>query len=132
MGASAAKKGDRVEADDIHVVLVPSGPALTEVPTPFPFTGVINGGLSTNVKIMGEWAAVAGATAENTPAHTPGSPTAKFKKEPSNTATVQGGSTSVMINGKPAIRSGDPATTCNDPMDLPIGKVVATGTVTIG
>jgi uncharacterized Zn-binding protein involved in type VI secretion len=37
-----------------------------------------------------------------------------------------------MINGKPAARAGDTAITCNDPEDLPIGKVEAVGTVNIG
>jgi len=38
----------------------------------------------------------------------------------------------VRINGKPAARSGDTALTCNDPADLPVGTVVAAGTVRIG
>jgi uncharacterized Zn-binding protein involved in type VI secretion len=31
-----------------------------------------------------------------------------------------------------AARNGDTAQTCNDPVDLPIGKVIAMGTVFIG
>jgi uncharacterized Zn-binding protein involved in type VI secretion len=42
------------------------------------------------------------------------------------------GSPTVKINGKMAARSGDTAMTCNDPTDLPVGKVIATGTVYIG
>ena len=38
----------------------------------------------------------------------------------------------VKINGKGAARAGDTAMTCNDPADMPIGKVVAVGTVMIG
>jgi uncharacterized Zn-binding protein involved in type VI secretion len=38
----------------------------------------------------------------------------------------------VMINGKMAARNGDTAMTCNDPADLPAGKVIAVGTVLIG
>jgi len=41
-------------------------------------------------------------------------------------------SPTVMINHKPAARNGDQAMTCNDPVDLPIGTVVAVGTVSIG
>ncbi len=37
-----------------------------------------------------------------------------------------------LINGKQAARNGDTATTCNDPVDLPVGTVVAAGTVLIG
>ncbi|WFE21256.1 PAAR domain-containing protein [Solwaraspora sp. WMMD937] len=132
MGQFAAKQGDRVNATDIHVVMVPGAPAPTPTPLPHPFTGIINGGLSADVKIMGKPAAVAGSTAENTPAHVPTAPGTSFQKQPSNTATLEGGSATVRINGKPAIRSGDLASTCNDPQDLPSGAVLAAGTVTIG
>jgi uncharacterized Zn-binding protein involved in type VI secretion len=37
-----------------------------------------------------------------------------------------------MINGKPAARAGDQALTCNDPVDVPAGTVVASGRVLIG
>ena len=47
-------------------------------------------------------------------------------------ATIITGSATVFINGKPAARNGDTAITCNDPVDLPVGKVVAKGTVFIG
>ncbi|WP_395475366.1 PAAR domain-containing protein [Saccharopolyspora spinosa] len=42
------------------------------------------------------------------------------------------GSLTVRINGKPAARAGDPVLTCNDPVDLPVGRVLAVGTVRIG
>jgi uncharacterized Zn-binding protein involved in type VI secretion len=38
----------------------------------------------------------------------------------------------VKINGKAAARMGDMAETCNDPSDLPVGTVIASGTVMIG
>jgi uncharacterized Zn-binding protein involved in type VI secretion len=97
---------------------------------PHPFTGILNGGLSTSVNISGMPAATVNSTASNTPPHTPigGS----FVKPPSNQATIILGSGTVFINGNPAARSGDTATTCNDPADLPIGSVVAAGTVMIG
>jgi len=128
MGQPAAKQGDRVVAVDTHIVVTPTGP----VPLPHPFAGLINGGLSTDVKISGQPAAVVGSTADNTPPHLPASPGTGFQRPPANKATVQVGSPTVMINGKPAARHGDTALTCNDPADLPAGKVVATGTVMIG
>jgi uncharacterized Zn-binding protein involved in type VI secretion len=73
-----------------------------------------------------------GSTADNSPAHVPMAPGTGFQKGPSNKAKVVKGSASVMINGKPAARAGDKATTCNDPTDLPAGTIVATGTVMIG
>ena len=128
MGQPAAKEGDRVVALDTHLVQPPS-PA-SPVPVPISFNGVLNGNLSANVKIMGMAAATQGSTATNLPPHVPVGGT--FVKPPSNKATVQMGSATVKINGKPAVRHGDTAMTCNDPNDLPVGKVVALGTVNIG
>ena len=42
------------------------------------------------------------------------------------------GSQTVKINGKSAARNGDVATTCHDPVDLPVGTVIGAGTVLIG
>ncbi|MBS7613974.1 PAAR domain-containing protein [Candidatus Bathyarchaeota archaeon] len=130
MGQPAAKQGDKIFATDTHIIMVltPTGPVPT--PLPHPFMGVINGNLSPNVKIMGLPAATVGSTAQNTPPHIPQG--GSFQKPPSNMAIIQTGSQTVMINGKPAARNGDTAITCNDPVDLPIGKVIAVGTVMIG
>jgi uncharacterized Zn-binding protein involved in type VI secretion len=133
MGQPAAKQGDKIAATDTHIVMVPAGPA-PPVPTPLPhpFMGLINGGLSGDVKIMGLAAAVVGSTADNTPPHIPTAPGVSFQKPPSNKATVQMGSPTVKINGKMAARNGDAAMTCNDPADLPAGTIIAAGTVLIG
>ncbi len=132
MGQPAAKKGDQIIAIDTHIVMVPSpgGPAPT--PLPHPFAGVINGGLSSDVNIMGMPAATVDSTADNTPAHVPTPPGTSFQSPPSNKGTIKIGSPTVKINGKMAARNGDIAETCNDPSDLPVGKVVAIGTVLIG
>jgi uncharacterized Zn-binding protein involved in type VI secretion len=99
---------------------------------PHPFAGLINGGLSTDVKIMGMPAATVDSTATNAPPHVPTPPGTSFQRPPSNKATIKLGSASVTINGKPAARMGDTAETCNDPQDLPTGSVIAAGTVIIG
>ena len=133
MGLPAAKQGDQVVAVDIHIVMVPAPPGPpTPTPLPHPFAGKLNGGLSSDVKIMGKPAAVVGSTADNSPAHQPTTPGTGFQKPPSNKATIQLGSATVKINGKAAARTGDKAMTCNDPSDLPSGTVVATGSVMIG
>jgi uncharacterized Zn-binding protein involved in type VI secretion len=135
MGQPAAKQGDQIVATDIHVVMVPPpGPgAPTPTPLPHQFSGIVNGGLSNDVKIMGRPAAVVGSTADNTPAHLPTPPGNAFQRPPGNKATIQTGSATVRINGRAAARSGDTAVTCNDPSDLPAGAVVAPpGTVMIG
>jgi len=132
MGQPAAKKGDHVVAVDTHVVLVPSPGGPVPTPLPHPFDGILDGNLSGDVKILGQPAATVGSTATNTPAHLPTPPGTSFQVPPANRGTVQTGSATVRINGKPAARAGDTALTCNDPTDLPAGQVVAAGTVRIG
>lgn len=130
MGQPAAKQGDQITAVDIHIVLIPSPGGPVPTPLPHPFNGVLDGNLSSNVKIMGVPAATVGSTADNTPPHIPqGGP---FQTPPGNQGQIVTGSATVMINGKPAARAGDTALTCNDPVNLPVGTVVATGTVLIG
>jgi uncharacterized Zn-binding protein involved in type VI secretion len=130
MGQPAAKQGDRVVATDTHIVMIPSPGGPVPTPLPHPFVGQLDGSLSGDVNIEGKPAAVQGSTATNTPSHVPqGGP---FQKPPSNKGTIQIGSGTVLINGKPAARNGDKAMTCNDPADLPAGTVVAAGTVLIG
>jgi uncharacterized Zn-binding protein involved in type VI secretion len=132
MGQPAAKANDQVTGTDTHIVMVPAGPSLVPTPLPHPFSGVLNGGLISSVKIAGQPAAVVGSTADNTPPHVPTPPGVSFQKPPSNKATVQLGSTSVRIGGKAAARNADTALTCDDPADAPVGQIVAAGTVSIG
>jgi len=124
----AAKQGDRITAVDIHLIQPPG--TSPPVPVPHPFSGIIDGSLSSDVKIQGMPAATVNSTATNTPPHIPQGGT--FVKPPSNRATIIKGSATVFINNKPAARSGDTALTCNDPVDAPVGTVVAVGTVNIG
>jgi uncharacterized Zn-binding protein involved in type VI secretion len=131
MGQPAAKQGDRIVATDTHIVVVPGTPPTNE-PEPHPFDGIISGGLSGDVTIMGQPAATVASTAENTPQHVPTPPGTAFQKPPSNRATITTGSPTVTINGKLAARNGDTALTCNDPVDLPVGSVQAAGNVFIG
>ena len=132
MGQPAAKQGDQITATDIHIVLVPTPAGQTPTPLPHAFSGIIGGGLSGDVRIMGRPAATVGSTADNAPPHIPAPPGTSFQGQPANRGTIQVGSRTVRINGRPAARNGDVAATCNDPSDLPVGQVVATGTVFIG
>lgn len=130
MGLPAAKQSDQIIATDIHIIMIPSASGAIPTPLPHPFMGIIDGNLSQDVKIMGVSAATVNSTATNTPSHIPqGGP---FQKPPSNKATITMGSATVKINGKMAARNSDTAMTCNDPADLPIGQIVAVGTVFIG
>ena len=127
MGQPVAKQGDTVLATDIHIIMIPSPGGPVPTPLPHPFNGMISGALSTNVNVMGKPVAVVGSTADNMPPHSPqGGP---FQKPPTNKATILTGSPTVLVNHKPVARNGDTVLTCNDPADLPVGKVIAVGTV---
>lgn len=131
MGQPAAKKGDTIVGLDIHIIMNPSPSGTVPTPTPHPFSGIIDGNLSQDVNIMGMPAATLDSTATNSPPHIPIG-AGPFQKPPSNKAQIIKGSMTVYINGKPAARAGDTALTCNDPVDLPNGTVVAMSTVLIG
>jgi len=117
-----------VTATDMHLIQPPG--TAPPVLTPHPFSGIIDGGLSSNVNIAKMAAATVQSTATNTPPHVPIGGT--FVKPPANKATIIKGSSTVFINKKAAARNGDTALTCNDPVDAPVGSVVAVGTVNIG
>lgn len=130
MGKPAAKQGDRIVATDIHVVMIPTPGGPVPTPLPHPFAGQLDSSLSPDVKVEGKPAATQGSKASNVPPHVPmGGP---FQTPPKNQAEVLMGSTSVLVNGKPAARTGDTALTCNDPADLPGGQIIAVSTVMIG
>jgi uncharacterized Zn-binding protein involved in type VI secretion len=119
MPEPAAKENDQIVATDTHLV--------QGVPTPMPFVGHLDGNLSPNVLVEKRWAAMVDSTATNTPPHAP-----PPDKAPSNRGTVVRGSATVLINQRAAARNADTAKTCNDPVDLPIGVVVAASTVIVG
>ncbi len=132
MGQPAAKQGDQVVAVDIHIVMVPSPGGPVPTPLPHPFSGMLDGSLSQNVKVMGMPAATVGSTANNQPPHLPTPPGTAFQIPPTNQATILKGSGTVMINGKPAARAGDMVQTCADPAPNTSGQLIAVGTVLIG
>ena len=133
MGLPAAKENDQVIGVDIHIVMVPV-PLSPPVPTLLPhvFSGKLDGGLSSDVNIMGKPAATVDSTATNSPSHIPTPPGVSFQSPPANKGTVMLGSQTVKINGKGAARMGDLVKTCNDPADAPVSQIIATGTVFIG
>jgi uncharacterized Zn-binding protein involved in type VI secretion len=132
MGKPAAAANSTVVAVDTHIVMVPTPGGPVPTPLPHPFNGRLDGGLINTVKINGQAAAVVGSTASNSPAHISTPPGTSFQKPPADKGTVFMGSPTVTIGGKAVARAGDPVTTCNDPADIPVGKIVAAGTVTIG
>lgn len=131
MGMPAAKLGDKIVGTDTHIYMIPSPGGPVPTPLPSPFSGTITGNCSSDVFIEGKPAATVGSTADNLPPHMPqGGP---FQIPPTNKGTIIMGSQTVLINNKPAARTGDTANTCNDPAGVaPVGKVVSAGKVLIG
>jgi len=132
MGMPAANGSSMVTAVDTHIVMVPSPGGPVPTPLPHAFSGTLNGGLVSTVKIGGQPAAVVNSTAANSPAHIPTPPGTSFQKPPQNQGAVAMGSATVKIGGQAAARNGDPVKTCNDPADAPVGQIVASGTVMVG
>jgi len=127
VGNPAAKQGDSIIAVDMHNIQPPSAPP---VMVPLPFNGIIDGGLSQSVFIMGLPAATVDSTATNMPPHI--APGGSFVNPPDNKATIARGSSSVNIEGKAAARNGDSADTCNDDGQPEGGTIIAGGSVFIG
>lgn len=95
-GMPAAKQNDQVVGLDIHIIMNPSPGGPVPTPTPHPFVGMLNSGLSTSVKIMGQPAAIVGSEASNNPPHIPIG-AGPFQKPPTNKGKVVMGSPTVMI-----------------------------------
>lgn len=132
MGLPAATANHTVIGVDTHIVMVPTPGRPVPTPLPHPFNGILQGGLVQTVKIAGQPAAVQNSVANNAPPHLPTPPGVSFQKPPANQGTVLMGSPTVRIGGQMAARNGDPVTTCNDPADMPVGQIIAAGTVFIG
>ena len=47
----AAKQGDKVVGVDTHIIMIPSPGGPVPTPLPHPFAGMLDGGLSSSVKI---------------------------------------------------------------------------------
>ena len=113
MGQPAAKMGDQVVAVDMHIVMVPSPGGPVPTPLPHPFAGIAPRP-EPQRHDRGHAGRDLGSTAVNMPPHIP-TRRRPFQKPPTNQGTIMTGSLTVMINGKPAARIGDPVLTCNDP-----------------
>lgn len=124
----AARLGDSiVNAADFHIVLIPSPGGPVPTPVPFPFYDRITVNTSLNVRINGLPAAVVGSMAQNIPPHIPSS--GAFQIPPTNLGRVLAGSASVRINGRGAVRAGDPCETCHDLP--PVGPQAPSPTVVV-
>ena len=117
MAEQAAKDGDQIISDGTSKVWVqqPGGPPPNPISVAFKYEGPIDGGLSSDVLIMGKQAAVLDSTASNsTPPDQQVAVTSQgaiITAPIDNTGTITTGSSSVLINGNKAGRNGDKAKT---------------------
>jgi uncharacterized Zn-binding protein involved in type VI secretion len=128
MSRPVAKQGDRVVAMDTHLVIPETGGA--PVVVQIPFDGALDTNLSADVIAEHRPIALLDSVATQTPGHVVAPKS--FVKPPSNRARVVIGAPTVLANQRPVARAGDLAETCNDPEDLPVGTIVASGTVLSG
>jgi uncharacterized Zn-binding protein involved in type VI secretion len=132
MGNPIARQGDQVAAVDTHIVMVPTAGGPVPTPLPHSFAGQLDGALSSSVKANGKAVATVDSTATNQPSHIPTPPGTSFQKPPAHKGTVMLGSATVKVQGKMVARAADTAKTCNDPVDAPVGQIIAAGTVFVG
>ena len=129
MGEPAAVMGDRITATcAVHQVPNPTSGAPQPAP-PLPFSAPLLQGLATTVQIGGKPAAVVGARGYNTPPHVGLHATDPFVVPTAQVGTVIAGSATVLIEGKPAAKTGSGCAVC---AGLP-GQLVGTAaTVLVG
>ena len=126
---------DNVLGVDIHILLVPMPPAPAPVPTPLPlpFTGMVLDPIGAALnKAMGGGtilinsllATNCGTNVMNLPFHPPAPfPAAKGKLD--DDALLIFGALNVEIGGALAVRFGEIALSCNDPVRMPVSVVLA-------
>jgi uncharacterized Zn-binding protein involved in type VI secretion len=127
MGTPAAVMGDRIVATcAIHQVPSPVGAPMPS-PAPLPFSAPLVQALATTVTIGGKPAAVQGSSGVNTPPHVGLHATDPFMVPVMQRGMVTMGSTSVLIEGKPAAKTGSTCTVCGG---LP-GQLTGTATTVL-
>lgn len=126
MGQPAAVLGDRIMATCVgHQI--PMGPGNPGPAPPMPFSAPVTNGAATKVLIGGKPALVATAWGLNLPPHVGLHPTDPFMAPPTQRGTIAKGSSTVLIEGKPAARTGDTCTVC---LGLP-GNLMGTATTVL-
>ncbi len=125
MGQPAARQGDRIVAIDMHLIQ-PPGPT-SPVPVPHP---VQRHHRRRREHRREHRRRGGGDGGQHRHQHAAAHSDRRHVREPADQPRDhhRPAARRCTINGKPAARAGDTARTCNDPVDLPVGTVVAVGT----
>ena len=118
MGAPAIVMNDQITGQcPIHMIPNPATGAPQPAP-PMPFSAPLTMNLATSVQIGGKAAAVAGSQGLNTPPHVGLHPSDPFLSPSLQQGQVVVGSTTVLIEGKPAATAQSTCTCCATPGTL--------------
>jgi|SRR5882757_11420036 len=122
MGQPAAAMGDQIVGTcPLHLIPNPAT-GLPQPGPPMPFIAPITLGVCPTVLIGGAPAAVLGATGLNTPPHIGLHPLDPFFAPAAQIGVLTQGSTKVLIGGLPAVRMGDVAQCCGQPVGTVVVK----------
>lgn len=111
MSGPAVVANDRIMGQcAIHVIPSPTGAPMPG--PPMPFSAPLAIGLSTSVQIEGKPAAVQGSQGLNNPPHVGLHPADPFMAPPVQMGQVTMGSSSVLIEGRPAAYTGCAVSIC--------------------
>jgi uncharacterized Zn-binding protein involved in type VI secretion len=113
MGSPAIVMGDKITGVcAIHQIPNPASGAPQPSPAPLPFSAPLLQGLSTKVLIGGKAAAVLGSSGYNTPPHVGLHATDPFMTPTLQVGRVISGSSTVLIESKPAATLSSSALCC--------------------
>jgi hypothetical protein len=124
---------DLVLGVDIHIMLVPTPAGPVPTPLPHPFTGLVldptgaamNAAMGGGVVLVnGLFVTNCGTGVMNIPPHLP-VPGPFAKGKPENDAELWFGALNVSMGGSLAVRLGDIALSCSDPVRMPTSVVIA-------
>lgn len=118
MGTPAAVVGDRIMGTcGTHQIPNPSNGSPMPAP-PMPFSAPITLGVVATVLIAGKPAVTVGCSGVNLPPHVGLHPADPFMAGPAQIGRVVAGSTTVLIGGKPAAKTGVQVLCCVQPGQL--------------
>ena len=111
-GTPAAVMGDRITGNCPQHLFPNPASGIPQPGPPLPFSAPVTIGVVPTVLIAGKPAVVVGCTGLNTPPHVGLHPTDPWFAPPAQIGTVMAGSTSVLIGGTPAAKTGSQCTCC--------------------